>query len=137
MKDVRNEKLEKLSEAMLNNENSETADQIVEEVAQLIVDNSEVVIDGVVLKDGSIDPSHILVDLDNRYYFSVFTSIKMFQKCNGAHAYVLPLVQLMQPIYEENTFGGIALNMKKGDPMVLISKEEIYDALTKRISVQS
>ena len=137
MKDIRNEKLEKLSEEMVMQNQEEIAGRIVAEVAQLIVDNQEVVIDGVVLEDGSIDPAHILVDLDNRYYFSVYTSIRKFQKCSGAHAYVLSLAQLMQPIYEEDSFGGIALNMKKGEPMVLVSKEEIYQALQKRITAQS
>lgn len=137
MKDVKNKKLEQLCEEMLVGENNDVAEKIINEAAQLIIDNNEVIIDGTVNEDGSVDPAHILVDLDNRYYFGVYTSVKKFQKCNGAHAYVLTLASLMQPIYEEDTFGGIALNMKKGDPMVLISKEEIYEALQKRISVQS
>lgn len=137
MKDVKNEKLEQLCDEMLSGENDEIAEKVIEEAAQLIVDDCEVIIDGMINEDGSVDPAHILVDIDNRYYFGVYTSVKKFQKCNGAHAYVLPLASLLQPIYQEDTFGGIALNMKKGDPMVLISKEEIYEALQERISVHA
>ena len=45
---------------------------------------------------------------------------------------LLPLVRLLEPIYAEQSFGGLAINHKKGDPMVLISKEQIYDVLQQR-----
>ncbi|MGM9941739.1 MAG: hypothetical protein ACI32N_07125 [Bulleidia sp.] len=133
MKDIIYTHLEELCDALIETEKEEIADQISEEIADIIISGDDILIDGVQLEDGSIDPEHLLVDMDDRYYFHVFTSMQRFNRCQGKHPYVLPLASLMEPIYAEDSFGGLALNHKKGDPMVLISKEMIYECLRKRI----
>ena len=55
-----------------------------------------------------------------------------FRFCKAKNPYVLPITDLLQPIFAEETFGGLAINHKKGDPMVLISKEQIYEELQMR-----
>lgn len=133
MKDIIYTKLEGLCDALIETEQEEIADQITEQIADIIIANDDIIIDGVLMEDGSIDPEHLLVDMDDRYYFHVFTSMTRFQTCYGKHPYVLPLAALMEPIYAEDSFGGLAINHKKGDPMVLISKEMIYECLSRRI----
>lgn len=134
MEDLRNDRLEELCVKLIEKEETSVADEIVEEAVRIIVEEKNIMIDGEVMEDGSVDPTHLLVDLDNRYYFNVYTSAEKFRECDGAHAYVLPLAELMRPIYEEESFGGIAINHKKGDQMILISKEELYEGLQKRIA---
>lgn len=137
MQEIRLERLEALCKALIEDEKEETAQQITDEIADLVIDGSDILIDGTQMEDGSVDPSHLFVDMDGRYYFNVFTSMESFRFCNGAHPFVLPLVRLLEPIYAEQSFGGLAINHKKGDPMVLISKEQIYDVLEARASSAS
>lgn len=128
--------LEKLCAQLIEDETEETADEITKVIADLIIEEEEILIDGVEMEDGSVDPAHLYVDMDERYYFHVFTSMEKFRFCRAAHPFVLTLHSLMEPIFAEDSFGGIAINHKKGDPMVLISKEQIYEELMRRASVQ-
>ena len=137
MQEIRLEKLEQLCRKLIEEESMETAQLITEEIADQIINGSSILIDGTQMEDGSVDPSHLFVDMDERYYFNVFTSMDAFRFCKAKNPYVLPITDLLQPIFAEETFGGLAINHKKGDPMVLISKEQIYDVLEARASSAS
>ena len=123
MQEIRLNRLEALCTSLIQEEKEETASQITGE---------QILIDGTQMEDGSVDPAHLFVDMDGRYYFNVYTSMDTFRFCKGVNPFVLPLVKLLEPIYAEESFGGLAINHKKGDPMVLISKEQIYDVLQQR-----
>ena len=125
--------LEVAADRMLENDSVDNIDLVMKEITQIVLQDEEVLIDGTQLEDGSVDPQHLLVETDYRYYFHVYTSKEHFEKCGGVHPFVLRLKELMEPIYAEDTFGGITLNYKKGDPMILISKEEIYHMLEKSL----
>ncbi len=118
--------LEYYADEYLKQQSEENEKKMMEEVIKAIIEDKQVLIEGDVLEDGSIDPSHMLVDTDNRYYFHVYTSKNRFDKCSNKKAYVLPLKDLVEPIFQEDTFGGITINYKKGEQVVLITKENIY-----------
>jgi hypothetical protein len=43
----------------------------------------------------------------------------------------------MDSIFQNDTFGGITLNYEKGKPVLLVSKEEIYDSLVEYLKSQT
>ena len=137
MQEIRLDRLEALCKALIEDENEETAQKITDEIADLVIGGDEILIDGTQMEDGSVDPSHLFVDMDGRYYFNVYTSLDCFRFCKAVNLFVLPLMKLLEPIYEEDSFGGLAINHKKGDPMVLISKEQIYEVLEERAASAS
>ena len=132
MHEIRLNRLEALCTSLIQEEKEETASQITDEIADIVIAGEQILIDGTQMEDGSVDPAHLFVDMDGRYYFNVYTSMDTFRFCKGVNPFVLPLVKLLEPIYAEESFGGLAINHKKGDPMVLISKEQIYDVLQQR-----
>lgn len=132
MQEIRLNRLEALCTSLIQEEKEETASQITDEIADIVIAGEQILIDGTQMEDGSVDPAHFFVDMDGRYYFNVYTSMDTFRFCKGVNPFVLPLVKLLEPIYAEESFGGLAINHKKGDPMVLISKEQIYDVLQQR-----
>ena len=73
MQEIRLEKLEQLCRKLIEEESMETAQLITEEIADQIINGSSILIDGTQMEDGSVDPSHLFVDMDGRYYFNVFT----------------------------------------------------------------
>ena len=132
MQEIRLNRLEALCTSLIQEEKEETASQITDEIADIVIAGEQILIDGTQMEDGSVAPAHLFVDMDGRYYFNVYTSMDTFRFCKGVNPFVLPLVKLLEPIYAEESFGGLAINHKKGDPMVLISKEQIYDVLQQR-----
>ena len=125
-----NTKLEYYADAFLKNQDAETEEKMMHEIICCIVEDKEILIDGTKMEDGSVDPSHIQVDTDeNRFYFHVYTSKNRFDMCHAKTAYVLKLKDLLTPIFNEKTFGGITLNYQKNEGVILVSKENIYTHL--------
>lgn len=133
---VINLKLEYLADKFLKDPVKANSDELLEEVTHIIVENGEVLIDGEKMADGQIDPAHIEVETDHRFYFHVYTSRIAFDRCHGRNAYVIPLKNLLDPIFQNDTFGGITLNYIKGEKTVLVSKEEIYGSLQDYLKKQ-
>ena len=121
--------LEYYADEYLKEQSEENERKMMSEIVKTIIEDSEIIIDGEKMDDGSVDPCHIQVETDDRFYFHVYTSKKRFDSCNGKNAYVLTLKDLLQPIFQEDTFGGITLNYKKGEEVVLITKENIYHSM--------
>ena len=134
---VINLKLEYLTDKFLKDSTDENSRELLDEITHVIIENGEVLIDGEKMADGQIDPAHIEVELDHRFYFHVYTSKIAFDRCHGKNAYVIPLKNLLDPIFQNDTFGGITLNYVKGDKTVLISKEEIYGSLQNYLKRQA
>ena len=103
MQEIRLDRLEALCKALIEDENEETAQKITDEIADLVIGGDEILIDGTQMEDGSVDPSHLFVDMDERYYFNVFTSMDAFRFCKAKNPYVLPITDLLQPIFAEET----------------------------------
>ena len=49
---------------------------MMNELLQAIIHDNEIIIYGEPLEDGSIDPGHMQVEMDDRFYFHVYTSKK-------------------------------------------------------------
>lgn len=134
---VINLKLEYLTDKFLKDSSEENSRELLDEITHVIIENGEVLIDGEKMADGQIDPAHIEVEIDHRFYFHVYTSKIAFDRCHGHNAYVIPLKNLLDPLFQNNTFGGITLNYTKGERVVLISKEEIYGSLQDYLKKQA
>lgn len=134
---VLNLKLEYLTDRFLKDASASNSRELLDEVVHVILEEGQVLIDGEKMADGQIDPAHIEVEIDHRFYFHVYTSKIAFDKCHGRNAYVISLRKLLEPIFQNDTFGGITLNYTKGEKTVLISKEEIYDSLQKYLKKQA
>lgn len=134
---VINLKLEYLTDKFLKDSNEANSKELLSEITHMIIEDAQVLIDGEKMADGQIDPAHIKVEIDHRYYFHVYTSKIAFDKCNGKNAYVIPLKSLLDPIFQNETFGGITLNYTKGKKVVLVSKEEIYGSLQDYLKKQT
>lgn len=126
--------LEYHAEKFLNNPDQKNEKELMDEIVKVLIEDAEIIIDGEVLDSGMIDPAHIEVQTDQRFYFHVYTSKLRFDACNGKHPYVLKLTALLDPIFKEETFGGITLNYKKDDEVVIISKENIYEAMQEYLT---
>lgn len=126
-----NLKLEYLADKYMKKASEENSDALLEELVAIILRNEDIIIDGEKLSDGQVNPAHIQVTIDHRYYFHVYTSMIAFNKCQGKHAYILPLKNLLDSIYNNSDFGGITLNYQKNENTVLVSKEEIMNAMQK------
>ncbi len=124
-----NLKLEFLTDKFLHDPSDKQNKALMDEIVHLLIEDARIIIDGEQLEDGQIDPAHIEVELDHRFYFHVYTSRIAFDKCHGKKPYVLTLKSLLDPIFNEETFGGITLNYEKGQEVVLVSKENIIEAL--------
>ncbi len=123
-------KLEFYADQYLKDSNENNEKKLMEEIVKVILSDENIIIDGKKNEDGSVDPSCIQVDTDQRFYFHVYTSKNRFDACNGKQAYVLTLKALFEPIFNDDSFGGITLNYKKGQEVVLISKENTYNYMT-------
>lgn len=123
--------LEYLTDIFLKQQTQENEEKMVNECVHLLMEDASFFIDGSVLEDGSIDPAHLFVDIDQRYYFHVYTSKHALETCHVSNPYVLPLKTLLEAIFEEDTFGGITMNYVKGKEVVLISKEIILKYMQK------
>lgn len=134
---VINLKLEYLTDKFLKDSSDENSRELLDEITHVILENGEVLIDGEKMADGQIDPAHIEVEIDHRFYFHVYTSKIAFDRCHGKSAYVIPLKNLLDPLFGNDTFGGITLNYTKGEKVVLISKEEIYGSLQDYLKKQA
>ncbi len=119
--------LEFYADQYLKEANEKNEKKLMEEIVRLILADENIIIDGIKNEDGSVDPSYIQVDTDNRFYFHVYTSKKRFDESGGKQAFVLSLKSLFEPIFNDDSFGGISLNYKKGQEVVLISKENTYN----------
>lgn len=124
-----NLKLEYLTDRYMKKASPENSDALLEELVSIIIKNEDIIIDGEKLSDGRVNPAHIQVTIDHRYYFHVYTSMIAFDKCHGNHAYILKLKALLDSIYRNPDFGGITLNYQKNENTVLVSKEEIITAM--------
>ena len=99
MQEIRLNRLEALCTSLIQEEKEETASQITDEIADIVIAGEQILIDGTQMEDGSVDPAHLFVDMDGRYYFNVYTSMDTFRFCKGVNPFVLPLVKLLEPIY--------------------------------------
>lgn len=125
-----NTKLEYYADAFKKNQDEINEEKMMQEIILCIIDDKDILIDGTRMEDGSIDPAHIQVDTDdNRFYFHVYTSKTRFDACKAKKAYVLKLKNLLTPIFQEDTFGGITINYSKNEEVVLVTKENIYSHL--------
>lgn len=134
---VINLKLEYLTDKFLKDSSEENSRELLDEITHVIIEDGEVLIDGEKMADGQIDPAHIEVEIDHRFYFHVYTSKIAFDRCHGKSAYVIHLKNLLDPLFGNDTFGGITLNYTKGEKVVLISKEEIYGSLQDYLKKQA
>lgn len=134
---VINLKLEYLTDRFLKDPGEASSNELMDEITHIIIEDGEVLIDGEKMSDGQVDPAHIEVETDHRFYFHVYTSKIAFDRCRGKNAYVIHLKNLLDPIFQNDTFGGITLNYTKGKETVLISKEEIYDSLQTYLKKQT
>ena len=55
MEDLRNDRLEELCVKLIKKEETSVADEIVEEAVRIIVEAKNIMIDGEVMEDGSVD----------------------------------------------------------------------------------
>lgn len=134
---VINLKLEYLTEKFLKDSSDANSRELLDEITHVILEDGEVLIDGEKMADGQIDPAHIEVEIDHRFYFHVYTSKIAFDRCHGKNAYVITLKKLLDPIFQNDSFGGITLNYTSGARTVLISKEEIYGSLQDYLKKQT
>lgn len=120
--------LQKSTETFLNEASEENELAMLHDIATLIIQNSKVMIDGKEIV-GGIDPSIIEADTDHRFYINIYTSKQKFDECNGKQAYVISLYDLLSPVMEKETFGGLTINYKKKEECVLVPKEMILETL--------
>lgn len=126
--------LEYQSDKFLHDPCEKNEAELMDEIVRVIIEDADIIIDGEVLESGMIDPAHIEVEMDHRFYFHIYTSKLRFDACGAKKPYVLKLKALLDPIFQEDTFGGITINYKKGDEVVIVSKENIYDAMQKQLT---
>lgn len=121
--------LEYQADKFLKDPSETNESDLMAEITRVIIEDADIIIDGEVLEDGMIDPQHIEVEMDHRFYFHIYTSKLRFDACGAKKPYVLKLKDLLDPIFQEDTFGGITINYKKGDEVVIVSKENIYESM--------
>ncbi len=122
--------LEYYADQYLKEANENNEKKLMEEIVRIILTDENIIIDGKKNEDGSVDPKCIQVETDDRFYFHVYTSKNRFDQCGGEQAFVLTLKALFDSIFQDEQFGGITVNYKKGQEVVLVSKENTYNYMT-------
>lgn len=122
--------LEMKVQKFLEEESDENSSLIIAEIIRLLAMDAEVVIAGnpVEGKVGLTDPAGYYGP-DGRFYFHVFTSRLRFNESGAEHPYMTKLKFLLEQAFTNDTIGGLSLNYKKGKGTVVITKEDIMEAL--------
>ena len=61
MQEIRLNRLEALCTSLIQEEKEETASQITDEIADIVIAGEQILIDGTQMEDGSVDPAHLFV----------------------------------------------------------------------------
>lgn len=121
-------KLDQLVEEMKKNESDENGKKVIEEICQLIIQDSMLIICGVNHGDGMVDPNGFYGP-DHRFYFHVFSSKLRFDASKYTDPMLVRITELMQVIFTNDEIGGISLDYDPKDGTVLIQKEDILNCL--------
>ncbi len=121
--------LRRLADEFIKDSTDENSSALLNEIIRILMRNEDVIINGTPIEgaDGQVEPSAIMVE--DKVFLCIYTDHDRFEQCGCTAAFVTNLQALLSIVFSEQGIGGICINYAKGKETVLVSKEQIYDAL--------
>lgn len=124
-------KLDILAQEMKENESEENGKKVVEELCELIIQDSMLLISGVDHGYGLVDPNGFYGP-DHRFYIHVFSSKLRFDESKYVNPMLAKLNELLASIFQNEEIGGLSLDYSPSGGTILIQKEDILNCLQER-----
>lgn len=124
--------LEILAHDFRENPNDETGDRLLQSLAHIIENNEMILIDGI---PSPVNPTITVPSgyyaKDGRFYFHIFSSKKSFEESSAQNPMLTHMEGLMKLLEDNEQTGGFSLNQKQGEGTILLTREDIAEAMEK------
>ena len=122
--------LEILAKEFRENPSAETGDRILAAMAKIIRDNEKILIDGI---PSPVNPTITVPSgyyaKDGKFYFHIFSSRQSFDASSASNPMLTHMEGLMKLMEDNPQVGGFSLNQKAGSGTILLTREDIMEAL--------